>query len=992
MKPLMTFIAALVLAVTFFLLQFKTSRPNHAAPQDLLAFPELQAQEKNLPAPQFSSQDELDEEESPSSLHVEHLLSGGVQRAWVKNFASGKIQSYDAAGAMTVDDAGNVYVAGSIYGANGFSDYATIKYNAAGVRQWVKHYNGRGNGHDVVRAIAVDGAGNVLVTGYSAANNARYDYTTIKYNASGVEKWIVHFSDLSTYSMPSAIAVDQSGHIVVTGGSGTVKYDRFGNEEWKIALSGSRLLINELDQIYVFGSGVVKYNASGEKIWSRNIGGGAFAIDDSENVYVTRPAKYNSGPWTFDDLDYQTVKYNAAGMQVWSARHDGPGINDADRPAAIGVDDKGNVYVTGTSGTIRYNANGIQMWHLNQSAAFLKLNEHGALYLAGGYRGGDGEAKYFLAQYDPNTGVQQWLTHGDKNSIHWINAFYMDRAGNLYLAGGHDPGGASADFATVKCNSRGEQQWAAHYNGPQHFSADAGVALASDDEGNVYVTGTSYGSGTQTDYVTVKYDVAGTRQWMNRYNGPNSDYDDPNAIVLDQARNVYVTGWSPGIKTGTDFATIKYNREGIKQWVARYNSPQNWNDYATGLQVDHEGNVYVAGTSNVSSDQSIVSLVKYNAAGKQQWVRTYGTVDYAEALAVDDSGYVYVTGSAPSFDTDILTVKYDGTGRKMWAVKYNGVESSGFGSTIDHPQDLAVDNAGNVYVAGNRDRDYLILKYNAAGKLQWTASYNGLALSDSYDFLSDLTLDQSGNVYVTGQSNGYQTTKGYVYVTIKYSAAGAQQWRAVYKTGLNNFGGASKLALDRAGNVYATGFSSCSPNGSSDVVTIKYNVSGAQEWMACYKGELGSSPYVPETVPAYANAIAVDNAGHVYVTGGRGNEYVLGDKTMLTIKYAQTMRSASRTSAEQETAERPAHYRLGQNYPNPFNPSTTIRYAIAKPGHVTLQVFNLHGQEIATLVNENKSAGEYDIQWTPDNLSSGAYLYRLQAGEFIQTRKLVLLQ
>ena len=88
----------------------------------------------------------------------------------------------------------------------------------------------------------------------------------------------------------------------------------------------------------------------------------------------------------------------------------------------------------------------------------------------------------------------------------------------------------------------------------------------------------------------------------------------------------------------------------------------------------------------------------------------------------------------------------------------------------------------------------------------------------------------------------------------------------------------------------------------------------------------------------------------------------------------------------------PLSYQINQNYPNPFNPSTTIGYQLAKGGKVTLKVYNVLGKEIVTLVNEYKPAGEYEINWNAADLPSGVYFYQLQAGEFIETKKMVLLR
>jgi len=88
----------------------------------------------------------------------------------------------------------------------------------------------------------------------------------------------------------------------------------------------------------------------------------------------------------------------------------------------------------------------------------------------------------------------------------------------------------------------------------------------------------------------------------------------------------------------------------------------------------------------------------------------------------------------------------------------------------------------------------------------------------------------------------------------------------------------------------------------------------------------------------------------------------------------------------------PIAYSLSQNYPNPFNPSTTIRYELPSRTDVVLKIFDLLGQEVATLVDEEKTAGRYEVLWHAARTASGVYFYRLQSGEFVETKKLVLLK
>ncbi len=88
----------------------------------------------------------------------------------------------------------------------------------------------------------------------------------------------------------------------------------------------------------------------------------------------------------------------------------------------------------------------------------------------------------------------------------------------------------------------------------------------------------------------------------------------------------------------------------------------------------------------------------------------------------------------------------------------------------------------------------------------------------------------------------------------------------------------------------------------------------------------------------------------------------------------------------------PDEFWLYNNYPNPFNPSTTIEFDLPKRSEVSLKVFNILGEEVATLVSDRLSAGSYSYEWDALNLASGVYLYRLQAGDYVETRKMVLMR
>src|SRR5574341_1099426 len=156
--------------------------------------------------------------------------------------------------------------------------------------------------------------------------------------------------------------------------------------------------------------------------------------------------------------------------------------------------------------------------------------------------------------------------------------------------------------------------WVRRYDGPGNGNDEAS-ALAVDNSGNVYVTGRSVGSGTDYDYATIKYAPNGDTLWVRRYNGPGNLYDDASALAVDNSGNVYVTGGSWGSGTYSDYATIKYAPNGDTQWVRRYNGPGNWVDEASALAVDNFGNVYVTGGSSGSGLYSDYATIEYAPNG-----------------------------------------------------------------------------------------------------------------------------------------------------------------------------------------------------------------------------------------------------------------------------------------------------------------------------------------------------------------------------------------
>jgi uncharacterized delta-60 repeat protein len=511
---------------------------------------------------------------------------------------------------LALDRQGNVLVTGFTSGAETWRDYTTVKYDAIGVQQWVARYNGSKNSYDYAVDLAIDAAGNIYVTGSSEAIGTGQDYTTIKYNAAGQEQWVARYNkEGNSNDAVSGITIDAAGNAYITGSSETanghdyvtIKYNNAGNREWMAHYDGSAhdddvaaaVAVDEAGNVYVTGSSneagtgglaldytTIKYNAAGIQQWVAHYNGpgysrdiaSALVIDRLGNVYVTgSTAGLHPEKGYFLTEDYATVKYNADGTEQWVAKYDGPRSEyQFDGATAIAVDGVGNVYVTGRSepnsyATVKYNANGLQQW---------------------------------IARYDAGAGYPAPV------------GLLLDGKGNLYLAGAeHREEQRRFDYAVIKYNTNGVQQWVAHPVGLKN-THNLPAAMALDISGNVYVTGRAYDANTTYDYATVKYNPHGVEQWAVRYNGPGNYFDFPHAIAVDGLGNAYVAGSSYGIGTNEDYAIVKYNIDGVEEWVVRYNGSQNASDWATGIAVDNGGAVYVTGRIG-GYDSGYITTIKY---------------------------------------------------------------------------------------------------------------------------------------------------------------------------------------------------------------------------------------------------------------------------------------------------------------------------------------------------------------------------------------------
>jgi uncharacterized delta-60 repeat protein len=419
---------------------------------------------------------------------------------------------------------------------------------------------------------------------------------------------------------------------------------------------------------------------------------------------------------------------------AWVRRFNG-NLDSTDMAAALALGTEGGVYVTGFSfdgdtiedfATLRYEADGSVGWFrrydgrgdTSSRAVALAVDEAGICYVTGRTWIAGSKYDWMTVQHDTD-GAVRWTTYhsGTLAENDEARAVAIAPGGGCIVTGAAFGPAMNWDFTTIRYGTEGETLWTSYYNGSAD-GADEAEAVALDTAGDIYVTGSSRSAGTNLDIVTIKYDQTGETLWARRYAGAGgiSDEDKASCITIDPMQNVYVGGYTEGYGTGRDFIVIKYSGHGDTLWTRRFNGSADDDDEVVGIGTDDRGRVYVCGYSTGTGTFADYFTICYSPLGESLWAHRWdygGYGNWATALAVDGDGNSYVTGYGfdPVTQYDFHTISLDPDGAPRWQIRY-----SGYADDWDQPVDIGLDADRNVYVTGfsmsnAQDFDYVTIKY-----------------------------------------------------------------------------------------------------------------------------------------------------------------------------------------------------------------------------------------------------------------------------------------
>lgn len=458
--------------------------------------------------------------------------------------------------------------------------------------------------------------------------------------------------------------------------------------------------------------------------------------------------------------------------------------------------------------------------------------------------------------------------------------------------------------------------------------------------------------------------------WSRTYGG--AWQDGAESVTKTRDGGLIVTGFNSSTNTNhlKDVLLMKTDASGNELWTRTFGGVRD--DIGRCVRQTDDGGFIIGGMTEVSSQIFGALLVRTDASGNILWQRVFDLGDDTRGHAVwqtSDGGFI-LAGQAwlgsPTFGSyDVYVVKTDAAGNMQWQRTY------AYNNNVAPGADVALS------VRQLSDRGYIIagltnstvwasylIRTDSLGVPIWTRVYDTLSVNECYDVV--LTAD-NGFLLVGGKVNPNTDVD---VLLIKTDAGGNPSWERTYGGATSDQANSVRQLPD--GGFIIAGQTSSFGAGQYDVYVLRTNATGETLWTRTFGGTSDDRGF---SVDVLNDGVVV--AGWAWSFGlGLGDAYLLKlQDPVLEVEESPWL---------------PRSVELRQNYPNPFNPATRIPYSVGGSGFVSLKVYDVLGREVATLVNEVKQPGAYEVTFNGEGLPSGMYMYRLNAGNYSTAKKMLL--
>ncbi|MFC2088962.1 T9SS type A sorting domain-containing protein [Calditrichota bacterium] len=458
--------------------------------------------------------------------------------------------------------------------------------------------------------------------------------------------------------------------------------------------------------------------------------------------------------------------------------------------------------------------------------------------------------------------------------------------------------------------------------------------------------------------------------WQKTYGGAESERG--NCVRQTTDGGYIIAGWTDTYDIDwVDAWLVKTNSSGDTLWTKTFggNSEDKFNEVR---QTTDGGYIIVGTTGSLGAGLDDVWLIKTDQNGNQQWAKTFGANGQEQGNSVYqtvDGGYI-ITGSSKAYGStfdNLFLIKTTSSGDTIWTKKYGG-PSWDIGNSVQETNDGGYIIAGKTSSYGAGSQDVWLIKTTASGDTLWTKTFGG----SSGDGANSIQQTSDNGFIIAGykDSNGPNRKDFWL---IKTDAFGNLVWD-------NGYGGddddeACSVQQTSDGGYILAGYTESYGDGLDDIWVVKTNAFGGSVWSKVFTGSYNEC----------SNSVQQTTDGG-YIITGYTSTFGAGGSDIWLIK---TEPDLSIINTEQYV---PGTYHLFQNYPNPFNPITTIKFRLSQRTYVKVDLFNLAGQKITSLVSEQLNGGFHELKLDASALASGIYMYRLQCGAFTDAKKLLVLK
>ena len=645
----------------------------------------------------------------------------------------------------------------------------------------------------------------------------------------------------------------------------------------------------------------------------------------------------------------------------------------------------------------------------------------GNIYAAG-YRSQSGSmedstARMLLIKYNPQGELLWAKTFNSRLGRRTAaSGLSVDDSGNAVICGFADTNSYNYKRAlVVKYKADGDTLWA-KYNG---FAGHSWIYhdVKTDNAGSVFLSYelvVTFPMAGKTSSV-VKYSSNGTLEWSSQ-----SVINTTNPLVEVNSFGSVFLG-SITTTGGADIKITNFDNTGTQQWTATYNSPNGGSDTLIGMLSDPATGDLVAFGSAMLTSNSIVEIqtMKFSSGlGQMLWVkRTSGTAPDAfnkiYGYDVSPAGDVYICGQFTNNTTglDGFLIRYNTAGNELYRKIYNYKG----GATEEGIYSVDAGTVNEPLIAGTRSarQQTFVHKYSTSGGLSWKYEFND-SLNQFTELPVGINRGQGNSLFIV---NNYSTASladinvtMFDNIAVNYTTLcrsvnlttvpGSNIYDTInVNTGTNNLVRLEviidslihpdpkdlTIKLRTPHNTEIELFRNSGLNVTSSGLFGTIFSDTAQKPI-----DSGSVTYTGYFSPFQSleplNSYSPDGDWVLIINNSNPGDSGTLKKWCLRITYEAPV------GIQTIGSEIPKKYNLLQNYPNPFNPVTNIKFSIPQSGNVALKVYDILGREVAELVNEFKTQGNYLVDFNASFLASGVYYYKLETADFTEVKKMVLVK